>query len=185
MRLFPAIGSCALATVVAVSGCSDSGAAKAVPPADPGPAQHLTLQGVPGITWTSSIEPHGAVDGSAPAGGTSCNTWTDPTSGMGMWAAQIIGNAGGHLLLLRLEADGYGTPPLGTHPVQDEAKAPVRADLAVDGRAFGHVFVDPADGMPSYFTVEDQGDNGEISVRFAASDGGPQAYLVSGSWRCA
>lgn len=186
MRRFQ-VGVCALAAAVVASGCSDAGPTKPAPaPPATGPAQQLTLQGVPEITWTTSQDPHGAVAGSSPpAGGTGCYTWTQAMSGMGLWAAQIAGSAGGHRLLLHLEADGYGTPPLGTHPVRNGTDLPIRAELSVDGRAYGNVYVDPADGMPSYFTVEDQGTAGEISIRFAASDGAPQAYLVSGTWRCA
>lgn len=174
------------AVVLAVGGCSSSGT---VPqPAPARPVQDVTLDGTPQLHLTLADSPLGVLDTAPPSPdprpATGCWEWTD-TDRVPHWAARIAGTADGHTVVLTLEVDAQSTAPLGTHPTSGAVSPSGSATLTVDGARFPGVHVDQADAQPSYFTLDNDGSTGLLSIRFATTSGGPQAYYAVGRWRCA
>lgn len=183
----PAVFATFLLAAAALAGCTSSGTVGTAPAAggDSGPVQDLTVTGAPTLHWTASVGPLGPLAPPPPTGPvTGCYSWAAPGTREPMWAVRITGASGGHPLQLTLV--GPGAAILGAHRVFGSVLGQDGdAVLSVDGVASNGVFIDPADEVPSYFTVEGDGTTGLVSVRFAQSAGGPQTYEVRGRWRCA
>lgn len=176
------------AVALAVGGCSSGGTVSQ--DASAGPAQDVTLNGIPQLHLTVASHPLGVTHAAAPEPGprtaiTGCWEWTD-TDQVPHWAARIAGTTSdGHTVVLAFEVDAQSTAPLGTHPTSGIDSPSGTASLAVDGSWFPGVHIDPSDAEPSYFTLDGDGTTGLVSIRFAANPSGPQTYYVVGRWRCA
>lgn len=183
MRLSAVLGAVALA----VGGCSSAGTVS--PGASAGPVQDVTLNGTPQLHLTAANDSQGVTDAAPPSLGprtavTGCWEWTDSNQ-VPHWVARVAGSADGHTVELAFAVDAQSTAPLGTHPTSGVGSPSGTASLAVDGAWFPGVHVDLSDAQPSYFTLDGDGTTGLVSIRFAASPGGPQTFYVVGRWRCA
>jgi len=185
MRLSAMLG----VVVLTVSACSSAGAVQAVQDSSAVPVQDVTLNGSSLLHLSVATGARGVSDAAPTALGprdavTGCWEWTDAER-VPHWAARVAGAADGHAVVLAFGVDAQSTAPLGTHPTAGAVSPSGWSSLAVDGVWYPGVHVDPSDAMPSYFTLDHDGTTGLISVRFAASSGGPQAFYVVGRWRCA